>query len=119
MTREDWKQRKESDIVGSKALKNIIDDYESKLCQMHSEILVLKSDVERYKEETNKAEKKLKEAQESSSRGYTKTRYLEKALNAEVEKHKRLIKIIRAQWWKRGAMLQMLKEDLLTITRGW
>jgi hypothetical protein len=48
MKPEEWKTRRQTgDTVGSKALKSVIDDYENKLCLMHTEALILKADAER------------------------------------------------------------------------
>jgi predicted nucleic acid-binding Zn-ribbon protein len=115
----EWKaKRAVSNTVSTESLKEVINDYENKLCTMHSQILVLNSDKERLKEEINNLKSEINRIQDTAdkySRWWTQEQNKVRNEVKRTEKYKRyskrIIELIRAKWWVRGRMLKFLLKE--------
>lgn len=119
MKKEEWQSKRAvSNTVSTESLKSVINDYENKLCEMHSQILVLNSDKERLKEDKEHLNGEIKRIQDNADR-YSKwwTQEQNKVRDEvkRTEKYKRyskrIIEVIRAKWWVRGKMLKFLLKE--------
>jgi predicted nucleic acid-binding Zn-ribbon protein len=119
MKTAEWKAKREVyNTVSTESLKSVINDYENKLCEMHSQILVLNSDKERLKEDKDNLNSEIKRIQDSADRYSRWWTQDQNKVRDEVKKtakykrySKRIIELIRAKWWVRGKMLKFLLKE--------
>ena len=120
MTREDWKTRQANfGMVSSKALQDTINEYENKLCEMHSEILVLRSDKEALNKDIQDLKEKVKSEKRMSDNFYKSSKVTDKQIKILNLKIERLFKFIRSKWYLRRSICKEFYEDAKSIVRGW
>lgn len=108
MNKQDWKSKRESSID----IRKVIDDYEAKLCELHTRNMNLQYDKDRLEKQIIANETHLKIAQKEIKE---KTEWWLKAdKRAKVYKKylEIVVSLVRAKWYNRFSMAKILKIDI-------
>jgi len=111
---EKWKSRFKQDID----IRKVIDDYEAKLCELHTKNLLLAQDIitedKRYKD-LHRDYYNMKERYNAESTMNIMNRQVIQRQSMWLN---RISTVVRAKWWNRLTMAKLLYIDIMKNVRG-
>ena len=101
MDRKEWQQRRQTkDVLGANVLQKTIDDYEVKMCELHTKVLNLEHDKENLKEQVKELKTEVSKKDREVTRMYNYYKKEEDKAKATTKASQLIIENSKTKWYQ-------------------
>lgn len=113
MKKEEWKQRRDiKDTVGVDALRKTINEYEEKMCKLHTENLNLKHEIKQLEENLRIKTQNADNFWQYFKKEEDKLKRLRESINFVED-------AMKMSWFEKYLNLKRLERTVQVMIRGW